>query len=198
MYARVTTVEGQADRLDEGIRTFQEQTVPFLQGQAGFQNAYLLVDRQRGRALAVSLWESSGAMQQTEETIAQQRQQVAQQMGASTPTVERYEVPVSQGSAPAQAARVTSGSGSPERMDDTVRLYQEQQVPGMRQQPGFAGALLLMDRQSGKGISLTLWDSMEAAQAFERVSEGMRAQATQTMQIQQPPTVDLYEVAVQV
>ena len=93
MFARVTTVQGPADQLDETIRNLREQVVATLRGQPGFQGFYVLIDRQQGKQLAISLWESEQAMQQSEQAIAQLRTQAAQQMGG-TPTVERYEVVV--------------------------------------------------------------------------------------------------------
>ncbi len=92
MYARVTTFQTPPDRLEDGVRTFQEQTVPMLRGQPGFRNVYLLANRQQGTVLVIGLWESEDAMRRSEQLVEQGRTQAAQQVGAGTPTVERYEV----------------------------------------------------------------------------------------------------------
>jgi heme-degrading monooxygenase HmoA len=97
MFARVTTIRGSADRMDEmdeAIRNYQAQAVPTVQSQSGFKGTYLLVDRQSGKALAITLWESEQAMQQSESAVAQLRAQAAQQVGGGEPTVEHYEVAV--------------------------------------------------------------------------------------------------------
>jgi heme-degrading monooxygenase HmoA len=52
------------------------------------------LDRQGGKVLAMTLWESEQAMQQSESAVAQLRAQATQQMGGGEPTVERYEVAV--------------------------------------------------------------------------------------------------------
>jgi heme-degrading monooxygenase HmoA len=93
MYARVTTVQVPTDQQDESIRQFREQTIPAARQQAGFQGAYLLVDRQSGKAIGITLWESEAAMRQSEQMAQQQRSQVPLQPGAA-PSIERYEVAV--------------------------------------------------------------------------------------------------------
>ena len=197
MYARVTTVQGQADRLDAGIRTFQEQTVPLVQGQAGFESAYLLVDRQQGKALAISLWQSEQAMQQSEQAIAPQRTQAAQQMGASTPTVDRYEVIIAEGSGGGQAARVTSYQAPPERMDEAIALFRERTVPAVQGQQGITALYLLVDRQGGKALSLSLWASAQAMQQSEQMVQQLREQGGGQQLGVATTAVERYEVAVQ-
>ena len=199
MFARVTTVLGQPDRLDEGIRVFREQITPLVQGQPGFQGAYLLVDRERGKALAISLWESEQAMQQTEEAIAQQRTQAAQQMGASTPAVERYEVVLSEGGGQAKAARVTTvegwgADGGPETMLGYVR---ERVLPMMRQSSGFLGLTFLLDRQSSKGVGLGFFESAEALRATDDAARQMR-EGAEREGVPGRRSAETYEVAVQV
>ena len=197
MYARVTTVQGQADRLEEGIRTFQEQTVPFLRGQAGFKNAYLLVDRQQAKALAISVWESEEAMQQTEEAIAQQRQQAAQQMGASTPTVERYEVAFTEGNRSGRAARVTTGQGMTDSIDASLRYVRDQVLPVMQAAPGFGGVLHLVDRQHGAVLGIMFFDSEDALRQTTEQAQQLRAGADQAG-VGGTRTAAEYEVVVQV
>ncbi len=96
MFARVTTVQGAPDRVEEGIRQFREQAVPLVQGQPGFAGAYLLVNSQSGKGLAVSLWESEAAMTGSAAAVEPVRERTTQAMGRqSPPTVETYEVAVS-------------------------------------------------------------------------------------------------------
>ncbi len=197
MYARVTTVQGQADRLDGGIRAFREQTVPTVQGQAGFAGAYLLVDRQTGTALSITLWESEQAMQQTEAAIAQQRQHAAQQLGASTPTVERYEVDFTEGTCSGRAARVTRAEGMTESLDAGLRYVREQVVPAMQRAQGFGGVLHLVDRQAGKVLGIGFFASEEALRQTTELAQQMRAGAERAG-IAGTRTAAEYEVAVQV
>ncbi len=94
MYARVTTLEGPPDKIDDGTRHIQEQTLPQLQQMDGFEGFVALVDRQSGKQLAVALWESEEALRATEDAVSSQRSGVAEAAGATVAGLERYEVAV--------------------------------------------------------------------------------------------------------
>ena len=49
MYARVTTLEGSPDKMDDATRHVQEQTLPQLQQMDGFKGFVTLADRQSGK-----------------------------------------------------------------------------------------------------------------------------------------------------
>jgi formylmethanofuran dehydrogenase subunit E len=66
--------------------------VPFAKDDG--KGAVLLVDRQSGKALAITLWEDEEAMRRSEERANALRADAAAQMGAQAPTVERYEVAI--------------------------------------------------------------------------------------------------------
>lgn len=93
MHARVTTLSGSPDDVDAGIANFQANVLPFAQEQGS--GAILLVDRQSGKAMAITLWEDEQALRASDAAAESLRAEAATQMGASeTPTVERYEVAV--------------------------------------------------------------------------------------------------------
>src|SRR5215211_7108155 len=94
MYARVTTLEGPPDKIDDGTRHIQEQTLPQLRQMDGFEGFVTLADRHSGKQLAVALWESEEALRATEEAVSSQRSGVAEAAGATVAGVERYEVVV--------------------------------------------------------------------------------------------------------
>ncbi len=93
MHARVTTVSGSPSEADAGIDNFRANVVPFAREQG--KGAILLVDRQSGEAIAITLWEDEKALRATEEGAETLRAGAADQMGAAqAPTVGRYEVAV--------------------------------------------------------------------------------------------------------
>jgi heme-degrading monooxygenase HmoA len=97
MFARVTSLGGAPDRADQGISNFREQVLPAARQLAGFKGAYLMMDRDTGDALSVTIWESEEAMQASEEAASRLRAGAAQEVGATVePTVRRYEVVVSE------------------------------------------------------------------------------------------------------
>ncbi len=40
-----------------------------------------------------------------------------------------------------------------------IKLYEESVIPGGRAQKGYRGIYLFTDRSTGKGYSISLWDS---------------------------------------
>ena len=93
MHARVTTLSGSPGDVDSGIANFQADVVPFAKEQG--EGAILLVDRQSGKAIAITLWADEQALRESEGAANALRANAADQMGASeTPTVELYEVAI--------------------------------------------------------------------------------------------------------
>ncbi len=64
-------------------------------------------------------------------------------------------------------ARVTKFEGSPERLDELRYAVVERILPAVRRLDGFAGALVLADRQNGNVQVVVLWESEEAMSASE-------------------------------
>lgn len=55
-------------------------------------------------------------------------------------------------------ARVTTTQFSPYRLEEAISVIRDSTVPAAQQQNGFKGYLLLVDRSTGKGITITLWE----------------------------------------
>lgn len=93
MHARVTRLTGSPENVEAGINNFRENVLPFTREDG--RGAILLVDRESGSAMAITLWEDEQALAASDERANQVRSTVANEMQASAPpTVERYEVAV--------------------------------------------------------------------------------------------------------
>ncbi len=92
MFARVTTVQGPPDSLDEAARMIQEKVIPAIRQMRGFKDAYWMADRQSGKVIAVALWESEEALRASAAAVEQSRTQSTQAFGATVQSVEEYEV----------------------------------------------------------------------------------------------------------
>lgn len=93
MHARVTTISGSPADADAGIENFRANVVPFARERG--KGAILLIDRQSGEAVAITLWEDEQALRASEENANALRADAAGQLGAAqAPTVSRYEVAV--------------------------------------------------------------------------------------------------------
>ncbi len=92
MHARMTTMEGSSERLDEGLRQIREDVLPQLQQQDGYKGFIVFDNRQNGKLVGFSLWESEQAMRASEEVGDRTRRESAEVMDDTIAGVERYEV----------------------------------------------------------------------------------------------------------
>jgi len=72
-------------------------------------------------------------------------------------------------------ARVTVVQGPPGGLEKGQALFERTMVPALRELPGFAGVVLLVDRESGRGSSISTWDSEEAMRGADATIEAVRA-----------------------
>jgi len=93
VHARVSTLQGSTGQIDEGIERIRDTTVPAVKEIDGFKGIFSLVDRQTGKGLTVTFWETEEALRASEEKANRLRSEAAEKLGATgEPIVERYEV----------------------------------------------------------------------------------------------------------
>jgi heme-degrading monooxygenase HmoA len=92
MHARMSTLEGPSDEMDEGLRDVKEHVLPLLRQQDGFKGFIALGNRQSGKLIGITFWESEQAMQSSEEVGDRMRSDTAEDTGDTIEDVERYEV----------------------------------------------------------------------------------------------------------
>ena len=96
MFARMFTIEGRREQLNEFARTGEEQVLPALQRLDGFEGLLVLANRQNGKILIVTFWQSEEAMRGGEEAAHWFRAFSAKVAGGKVTNVERYDVVSSQ------------------------------------------------------------------------------------------------------
>ena len=117
MYARVTTIQGAPAKMDDAKGHTQEQTLSQLQQMEGFKGFVALGDRQSGKLIGVSFWESEEALRATDEAVSSVRSGVAEAASGTVASVENYEVLVNEGPSAGPLDAVTGTVGG---VTDTV------------------------------------------------------------------------------
>ena len=117
MHARVTTIQGSPDRMDDATGHIREQTLPQLQEMEGFQGFVALGDRQGGKVLGVAFWESEEALRASAEAVSSVRSGAAEASGGIVASVEEYEVLVNDAPSSGPLGAVTDTVGG---VTDTV------------------------------------------------------------------------------
>jgi heme-degrading monooxygenase HmoA len=85
----------------------------------------------------------------------------------------------------------------PERIEQTIRDFQEGQLKALSEQPGYKGVLIGIDRAEGKSVAITFWESAENLRATDRLADQARQQALESVKPSREPIVDRYEVVMQ-
>ncbi|MGH7384099.1 MAG: antibiotic biosynthesis monooxygenase [Candidatus Rokuibacteriota bacterium] len=91
MFARLGSWQGSTEELERWIQRAREHVKPSIRQDPGLKAAYWLVDREGGKGLIVTFWESEEAMRASEE--ARRRRQTATSVATGAQvTTDRYEI----------------------------------------------------------------------------------------------------------
>ncbi len=89
--------------------------------------------------------------------------------------------------------------GSPEEIEAAVALAHEEILPLERQMPGFRGLVLLSDKEAGKLVSLSLWESeeqmLESAASARMITRFAAQSVGGKRRSIEPFDVELFELA---
>ena len=95
-------------------------------------------------------------------------------------------------------ARVVTVQIQTGKTDEAIGIYRDAVVPVAKEMQGFKAAFLLTDPNTGKGISVTLWET-EADMTAGETSSYLQDQIAKFAAVfVEPPVVERYEVSVQV
>jgi hypothetical protein len=103
--------------MDEGLRQAREVVLPMARQIEGFEGMIALGDRQSGKTLGITFWESEEAMRASEEAAGRLREETAEAGGDTIAGVERYEVGLFEVPSEGPVSRLTDTVGG---VKDTV------------------------------------------------------------------------------
>jgi heme-degrading monooxygenase HmoA len=92
MHARTSIMSGDPAKVDEAAKMLEAELYAQLEQVDGFRAVIALGQRDSGKSIVVTFWDTEEAMAASEERANQMRSQAAAELGAGTPEVERYEV----------------------------------------------------------------------------------------------------------
>jgi heme-degrading monooxygenase HmoA len=93
-------------------------------------------------------------------------------------------------------ARVLRVIGDPAKADDGIEAYRSRVAAALKEQDGYAGARLLINRETGAGMSITFWQDERTLRASESALSGVRGD-TMSRFGADTPAAENYEVVVQ-
>ena len=166
VYARSTTIQAQPSSIDAGVAQIRDAVMPAVQDIDGCVGLSLLADKQTGRCIVTTSWETEEAMRASAERVKPIRDQAAQAFGGiGSPTVEEWEIAAlhrDHRAGEGACARAVWVKLPPDQLDAGINFYKMSVVPDLEAFDGFCSASLLVDRASGRAVSCTSFDSLEA------------------------------------
>jgi hypothetical protein len=177
VYARSTTIMAMPESIDAGIAEVRDNVMPRLQQMDGCIGLSMLVDRESGRCIATSAWQTEDAMRNSDEELAPIRERIGELLGGS-PRVDEWEIAVlhrDHRTAEGACVRVTWVHVDPANMDRAIDVYKLATLPRAEELSGFCSASLLVDRASGHAVSSVTYDSMEAMENTREAAASMRS-----------------------
>jgi heme-degrading monooxygenase HmoA len=196
MFARVTRIEASPDALDQGVALFERDLLPQVKHLPGFVGAAVLHNRDNRRGATVTYWASEEAMRGSEQAASATRAQ-GTQTGGTIADVERYELVIVERTAPPQAnvfVRSNELLGAADKLDATIAWVRDKVWPVVRAQQGFRALLMGVNRQNGRSLVSSIWDTAADREASDAALRDLRREGGQVSGAGEA-RVELYEVA---
>ena len=175
--------------MDEAVRILRDQTQPVVREQRGFKEGLVLADRNTGKLITISLWETEADLR------ANDPPGYVDAVAAGPTTREVYEVIVESTASEetkATCARVNYRQLQPDKMDEAIRTYRETTVPAFNVRQGGAGGFVLADRSADKIMAISMWET-EADRGASQPGGGGDVNPLDSA----PRIRELYDVALQ-
>lgn len=183
MYARVNMIFCDKDRIDDGLAHIEDSDRGAVEATEGNKGLATLVDRKTSVIVAISYWDES--LRSSEAMLTKARAGAAAAANGDLVT-ENFEVAAGRRvSIPAAGAAVRMARVQVDhaRLEDIVAFYRDDVVPRLERCSGLCSAELLLDPDSGTGVSLTAWADPEAATDAESVLVQLREEASSQLEV---------------
>jgi heme-degrading monooxygenase HmoA len=198
MYARSTTVQADPQRIDDGVAYLRDEVMPALQSMPGCMGLSMLCDRDSGRCIVTTSWDSEEAMSASRDAVRSMREKAVDVLGGQF-DVQEWEIAVmhrTHAMGDGACARVIySHLRDVDQADAVLDAWKANVLPRLDQFDGFSSVSLLVDRSTGRGVTTVCFDNREAMDRSRQDGDRMRDEFTSRMGVDVTEVVDM-EVAI--
>jgi heme-degrading monooxygenase HmoA len=155
--------------------------MPMIQQIDGCIGISMLADRESGRCIATSAWQTMEAMRASDEQLRSVRDRASEILGGSL-EIEEWEIAVMHRDhqvPDGACARSSWVECAPADLDRAIDVFKLGVLPQADQIQGFCSASLLVNRETGRTVATTSWDSREAMEASRAEADKMRSGFTE-------------------
>ncbi len=195
-FVRVVRVKGDPSKLEENIKLWTTDILPILKKQKGFMGASLTGNRKTGNGMTVTYWETETAMKEARGQVRPEALKMLAKNGGSIVEddecevllLERFQSPKS-----GVWSRITTVQGDPAQIDKSIANFRTKIVPTIQKQSGARTALFFVNRQTGKTIAGSVWDTEQDLQKSEAAIATLRTEAVKNFGGRDPKT-EVFEI----
>jgi len=170
MYARSSTVHGNPQNIDRAATYLRDKVMPAVLGLDGHVGLSMLADRVSGRCIATTSWASEQSMHDSEGPLHQLRARFGEILDGRA-EVQEWEIAVVHRTRPAPegaCARVVWSRRDSRNEDRALDVFRLTVIPRLAELPGFCSVSMLVDRETARAVSSTVYESRDA---MDRASE---------------------------
>ncbi|HEY3587640.1 MAG TPA: hypothetical protein VGK85_10835, partial [Myxococcaceae bacterium] len=166
MYTRLLTFTGASD-IDAGVTYLREEALPVLNAQRGYRGVTASGDRSSGTLHILSLWETEEDRAASESALGKARDEALEVVGGAL-EIENFEQVVeaiSKRPVPGCTLNVVRVRMDPATVEENIAWFKDAIAPLITGQPGFCSLRNMVDRQSGRAISGSVFEDKASADA---------------------------------
>ena len=178
MYTRLVSFTG-ATNIDAGVDYLRDEVLPVLNAQRGYRGVTASGDRAAGVLHILSLWETEEDRGASDSALGKAREEALKLVGGAL-EVENFEQVVEAISRRPSAGcilNVVRVHMDPASIEDNIGWFKDAIVPQISSQPGFCSLRNMVDRQTGRAVSGSVFEDKETADASLAAIPDRRARA---------------------
>ncbi len=183
MFARTTTIDAVTGTIDAGIAFLRDEAFATVTAMPGCVGMSVAVDRESGRCIATSAWESQEAMRASENDVRALRDR-ARQIFGNPVSVDEWELAVVHRAHPSgedACCRSTWVQGEPEDVDHAIDVFRMTTLPALAEIEGFASASLMVNRSDGRALATIAYDSRDLLDLSRQQADALRSRTVTEM-----------------
>ena len=184
MHARSTSIKGDPAKIDAGITYVRDEVLPAAQQIEGPVGLSMLADRENGRCIVSEAWSDEHAMRATAAEDRTIQHRLLHTLGGQHADVQEWEIAILHRDRPAgdgAGAQVSWARITPAHIDDLLIAYRSNLMPRLQELLGFCSLSLVVDRRLGRTVSVTSFESRDAASLVRKHARFLREQFAQAM-----------------
>ena len=183
MYARTITIDARPENIDAGLAYVRDEVFDAVTGLRGCVGMSMVADRESGRCIATTAWDSEETMRASDLPMQPARERGGEIFGGPV-QVDHWELAVMHRDHPSPqgaCVRSTWVQGDPADAERAIDVFKMTSLPMLEQLQGFCSASLLINRSNGRAIATVTYDSRAALEATRGAANSVRSTSAAEM-----------------